>query len=425
MTKNGLQAPTDLTTTRNPNFAFTTLLLAALLSCAIDIPNIRIGSNTIRIANITLPIIFFIYLKLFGMKVSKVEFRIGVFLVATLIPSLLLSTDIWRSGIYLGWVLFHLVFVFALFKRMAETHAQYVVSLWMGFFRFAILVAILQKILGIQDRASFLLYEPSYFAIFLIPYLCLVAFQWQRSGRAARTVDYLLIVLVVLATQSASLLLWILASFLAALIVHRRFARIAILFFLALLATLMLHEFNDRARLYIDQAIAADNSADLAIAFLSIGGNRLQRVITAWDVFWAHPWVGIGLGNFENYSRETLPLAEYTEILSVEDFDVGLPATNILLEISATTGLVGLSGFLVFWGSFLIRPAKLRKYVPLFWACLVTFLALMFESTYLRLYVWALWGIYSGCISSELKKHISPGGRHPRKLEETLEIKGS
>jgi len=71
--------------------------------------------------------------------------------------------------------------------------------------------------------------------------------------------------------------------------------------------------------------------------------SRLEIWEVAWQAFSAHPLTGIGLGGFQSYYQVHQP---------PDALDPHAPhAHNLLLGLMAESGILGLAGFLVLWGS--------------------------------------------------------------------------
>lgn len=84
-------------------------------------------------------------------------------------------------------------------------------------------------------------------------------------------------------------------------------------------------------------------------------GPRLMYAEAAYTTYEAHPVLGVGLGNYAFFVKETLPyrpLAPSPEILRILTPDIGrnrlVTAKNFYLRILAETGLVGAAAFLAF-----------------------------------------------------------------------------
>lgn len=81
-------------------------------------------------------------------------------------------------------------------------------------------------------------------------------------------------------------------------------------------------------------------------------GARLMYAEAAYEIYEAHPVLGIGLGNFAFFVKEALPdrlLAKNPEILRIVTPDIGrnrlVTPKNFYLRILAETGLVGAAAF--------------------------------------------------------------------------------
>lgn len=84
-------------------------------------------------------------------------------------------------------------------------------------------------------------------------------------------------------------------------------------------------------------------------------GPRLLYAEAAYTTYAAHPVLGVGLGNYAFFVKDTLPyrpLAQSPEILRILTPDIGLnrlvTPKNFYLRILAETGLIGAAAFLAF-----------------------------------------------------------------------------
>ena len=160
-----------------------------------------------------------------------------------------------------------------------------------------------------------------------------------------------------------------------------------VVFLVFILAVMYVDFVDDLNTLAIRKIINGDFDFSL---LLDRGGNRLSRFLSAKDVFLLNPWFGIGLSSYEDYSL-IHGIPNYSQGVSYLNA-VGLPVINIYLESLTTTGIVGFSGFCVFWGCF-VRKALYNLWSPFSSALLVMLLVLNFESNSLRPYLWLVIGL--------------------------------
>lgn len=138
-------------------------------------------------------------------------------------------------------------------------------------------------------------------------------------------------------------------------------------------------------------------------------GYRFTRIAMTWHIFRDHPLVGLGLQHFRIRFYEYFP------------FNFRVPyefmiADNMYLTILAETGIVGLTGFLIFMFSMLIKGFKLLirlKYMPeerLQLALILSaFLGLLVNAGAYEIFYWSnpyiFFCIMAGLIKSFVKKY--------------------
>ena len=132
---------------------------------------------------------------------------------------------------------------------------------------------------------------------------------------------------------------------------------------------------------------------------------RWDRAVACLDLFFEHPWLGLGVGGvgpylFANHSfYDTNPIS----LQEIESFD----PTNVFTEMLASLGVVGLIGFLmlafIFCRSFkraitgpqISEPDKIVA-VALFISLLLVIFVLQFNQGLFRPYIWIHMGIVYG-----------------------------
>lgn len=371
------------------------VLLITLTAC--DVPSINIGIGYIRLS-----LIVFIVLAVFIWKKLRVERKIILAFILfslLLLPCLILSTNISRSLGYCLFIVTDFFFLSLLFARQVVVDTNFIRAIIISY-RIQILAGAILVIGGVHPRAQFLYYEPSYFALALILYVAAVIHFWINKGVRSVAVDLGFLLVALASTQSATLLLAGAVVLIVTVFYYRPLAvLIAIPVSLAALyfaAVVYVENFDDFWAYTFRGIVSASDPLGALTAIAERGGNRLPRLLAAYDIFLSHPSVGVGLGAYESFT-ERLDLSVYydnVEYLSVE----GAPPINIYIEILATSGIIGFLGFLLFLGT-VIRNAcfsgvKERKMFLIAFSSML--LMLNFESSYLRPYLWMVIGCLCG-----------------------------
>jgi O-antigen ligase len=135
--------------------------------------------------------------------------------------------------------------------------------------------------------------------------------------------------------------------------------------------------------------------------FLLRGGNRMSRVLSAIDVFYLHPIFGVGFNAYEEYSM----------VIGINDYSGGIgylsakggPPINIYIELLATSGIIGLSGFLILIAYIFLTSFKNMS--PFFIAVIAMLIMLNFESSIMRPYFWVAIALALSDYSLKTKKN--------------------
>jgi O-antigen ligase len=151
----------------------------------------------------------------------------------------------------------------------------------------------------------------------------------------------------------------------------------------------------------------ADNALSLLIFVV---GNRAQRLLVAYNALVEHPLFGVGIGALKSYASAFFSEDDFLlNGMSANDFTTELNATNIYLELAAEGGFTALAGFFVLLKYVYKRAGERELTTPLKFAFLISMISLLIESSYLRTYVWALYGIILGLST---KKQEILGANH-------------
>ncbi|MET0323215.1 MAG: O-antigen ligase family protein, partial [Duganella sp.] len=325
------------------------------------------------------------------------------------IPSLLFSTNIKVSvAFYAGT--FMCIVIMLIFAKMTKLIGGGIVDLMLVFYRFSVLLTAVFVILRLQERGHFLFYEASYYAIALIPYYCITFYRMFNFGFKSCITDILLILAAIILSQSVSMVLWVAASFMFLYFKsgQARFSHFVYVSIVSLIFLFLLYQFNDRTKGIVEalSGMFREPGQYLNVLIL-VGGNRLQRVFIAYDAFVTHPWFGVGIGALKAYSIMNFSTDSFDlDGLTASDFTADMNATNVFMEVAAEAGVVGLIGFLMVLAFIhsrqengdILRPFKIAFYI--------TMLSLLIESSYLRPYVWALYGVIIGLSSIRDSKSL-------------------
>lgn len=384
-------------------------LIGLLLACS-DLANLSMGAFKIKLAYIGFFVYFILFSYFYGFKINRKNLYISIFVILSFFPSLIFSFKFTTSfAFFIGTII--CVGIMLTFAKMTAGLGLKVIFLLVAFYRFSVLLSIIFVLLGFQERAHFLLYEPSYYAIVLIPYYCIVFYKLFHRGLGAAFTDIFIIVLAILFSQSFSMVLWCLLSFLIVYFTSGKVNLFYVFFVLIfiILSILFVARFHQRTSDILNSILSLGNEPSKYINLIVlIGGNRLQRIFIAYDAFLIHPTFGIGIGALKEYS--TLNFKEDSfdfDGLSASDFSTEMNATNVFMEVMAEAGIVGLIGFLLLLIFVAKKKSNTRIFLALKISFFVTMISLLIESSYLRPYVWALYGIIIGLSSKSQEEKLS------------------
>ena len=177
--------------------------------------------------------------------------------------------------------------------------------------------------------------------------------------------------------------------------------------FLFLLAIYVIANFDERTAKILKAFFSVlDDPSRYLNLFVLIDGNRLQRVMVAYDAFLMHPVLVIGIGALREYSTKNFKLDSFDlDGLSASDFSTEMNATNVFMEVMAEPGIIGLVGFLVVLVFVARKKFNMGIFLTLKISFFVTMISLLIESSYLRPYIWALYGIVIGISSRTEEKN--------------------
>lgn len=206
-------------------------------------------------------------------------------------------------------------------------------------------------------------YEPSYFALYLVPGAALLLMRFAMLGRAAWRSGLLGALLVLTVGISTSRSGWISVSFVLVLIAWRSWMRVgrAALKRAAIAAGGFGLAF---ALLLLAWPRLASNVVELAtMAFdrreISSTKPRLESLQQAATLVARHPALGVGHGGYGAYMVEHPEFPQRQGVTASE-----IVTTNLYLELASETGLLGLIAALLMLGSLLaplLRSLSARR----------------------------------------------------------------
>lgn len=394
----------DVSPESKNNSTIRILFFLGMLVVCLDVVSIDLGNFKLKISYVWFLVYLIIFAYFFDLKMKITNIVIAGMLMLTFLPSVIFSSNVLTSVAFYAGTCICLVIMFT-FSKMVDVAPSKVIHLLFLFYRFSVILTALLVLTRVQDRGHFLLYEPSYYAVALIPYFCLTFHRAFLYGLKISALDMFFILMAIVLSQSVSMVLW---CFLCFVLTYVSFGHARLMHFVyfctAVLFFLIIAYFVDwRTKAIIDglYGLISDPSGSLSLLVFVVG-NRLQRVLVAYQTFMESPLVGVGLGTIKTYSSNNFIADDFViNGVTAIDFIVESPAANIFVEVAAEAGLIGFAGFMAVL--FFIHRKKNNSTVlaPFKIAFYVTMTALLIDSSYLRNYVWALYGIVIGLSSLE------------------------
>ena len=393
-----------------------------ITSVGFDRASIRVGEVTLRFSYL---LFFATFVWLYLSQRIKAEFSQTLLLIVfTLlaIPSWLISYNPLNSIAYIGWIWVNYIFIFLTFAFLAKHYSLLLYRSVLYSFRLQILAGWLLILLGINlnetifvsrttdawfnaGRAYLLYYEPSFFAIALSSYVAIIIDRLNRLGLKSCYIDLTILTIGIYSTKSATLLLAIIiAVVVSSLTPKLRSRRILLGAIIGIILSVGAYGYAMTQKDLVANTLHAVITSDDPIRYLMIrSGGRVVRMTCAWDVFWEHPFWGVGIGAYEAYSRNI----DLTYCIRELDYPVwsdvitNQPAISIYVELLATTGVFAATSFFLFLLRILFfkRLSALTSIQYQYWLGLVIILVIMAtQANYLTLCIWMAMGIYFGSV---------------------------
>lgn len=376
----------------------TILAFVGITVSCLDIPNIAVGGVHLKVAYVVFPLYLPIILYTSRMRIGASRLVLYALVVALFLPPVLFSTDITVSISYYFGIIICLIVMESMYRLTMLLQVR-MIDILIWFYRVTVIVTAPLVFLHLQTRGHFTFYEASYWAIALIPYYCIIFYRLLTRGVRASAIDGAFLLGAIVLSRSLSMVLWCLVSFAFIAIRLKKVgfgrmvgvvAGLAVLFAFA-------YAFNTRTQETLHDLISIDNWRSLFAALIFMAGNRVQRVLVAVNACRLHPILGVGPGALTSYAMKHFQRADFSILgVSSGDFKLSQPATNVFLQLWAETGVVGTVSYLSLL-VYVFRKVTRKAYaLPMEAALWVTMLSLMIESSYIRTYVWMLYGIAIG-----------------------------
>jgi len=410
---------------------FVLLLFLSLLTLGSDELAIRLGGITLRVA---FPIIMTAFAALYIRQSGNIAFdrHLSILFCLWTISALASTFQSYQPAKSLGytaWLLFNFFFIIGLGYNFSRNYGpKLALALWFLVFRIHAALVFLELIFfaarGIFVRPSLWFYEPSYLAIFMIAYFGSALFMLLREGKAYRF-DFLLAAATMLVISSATAILAIFLATLLNILIARQRLKLILWATSAIAAFLfLLHTFFASTSYYALVAGFLLGEGNIVQLILGRGGNRVVRAYIGLEAFQQHPWLGIGIGADAAYmERSPIPEEAATYVKTWINVAEGQPFSNVIIEVLGTTGLIGLIPFtaiVIYAAGRMLQQIRKRtspETVAFFVGFFSIFMALQFESTVLRYYLWSPLGLALGSI---VYNRIAAAGQHGNALQQPV-----
>jgi len=257
-----------------------------------------------------------------------------------------------------------------------------------------------QYLLGSIARGQAMAFEPSYFALYMTPFVM----YWnakQLTSKERRWGKMVAVNLLLLVSTSTGAFFAYFFFFLVVLVFQRiswvkEFKKIIVRKLLFLSAGLLL--------VFISFFLIAPDLFHVSFwKFFAKGfmahhsfAERWQGIVNAWEVFLEHPWCGVGIGGIGPHIYKEIFAQNFLMAPTVEIMELYDP-TNVMTEVFAALGICGAAAFLVFFYQYSKQYCGIAKTVTLeekkeLYALLVSLCTMLlvwqFNQNLFRSYIW-------------------------------------
>ena len=395
-------------TSRNQN-ALILIGTILLLLAGSDLAAIKAGGSSIRIFLVTTPVLLLIFAYFHIKILNRTEllfillFSLAIVLSGFQQPSLLntiLEVGYFISAISCAYIPCKLV--------SSRINSYNITKIYIYAFRVQILVAYFLFCFDVQERAHLLYYEPSYFAIASIPYVT-IALNDALYRKRLLTIDIIFLIIFLLISMSATLMAVIILASSLSLLTQKKNIKsyIYVLCITSLLTLCLSFYLRNYDNLFSTTLNTLLSSGDLLKSVLERSGNRWPRLQLGLEIAQSNFLFGVGAGNYSDFTLNYTPKLDYSKGLSWLN-PLGMPPTNMWIEILAELGIFGLIPFLLFCAYIYASIPTTRSNLWLKLALVTFFLIMCIEASYLRLYFWSFLGFCAGVNKKKVtESHLS------------------
>ena len=254
------------------------------------------------------------------------------------------------------------------------------------------IVAVLSEIFFGLHRARFFSYETSYLSLLIVTlFPAIMSSNLLGVSRIRRIIWIFSLIIFSIFSFSTLLFLGIISFSFAYLIASKKIS-IYLIFLAIIYPVLNLFKLPILFKIDFNKLFASFNALNFNEAlqlFLSVSGNRANRIQLAYENVRANFPDATGVGNYLKINNVSIPEL-YSLPMDRNPYD--LPAVNIYLEALATIGLGGIFLIMIFLYSFFKIEMKTLSGI-FFLIFTVQLFLLNFESSFIRPYVWLFLGI--------------------------------
>jgi O-antigen ligase len=348
------------------------------------------------------------------------------------------SLDPVKSIGYTVWVLFDFFIIIGLVYNFAKLYPpELTLGMWFLVYRIHVVLLYLELMRNIVfrhslERPHIWFYESSYLAIFMAGYFGSALFMFLRCGKPYRR-DFIISILGMLATTSATGFFAMIFAVALNFLVARQRTK------LLLVTALCLGGFLGILYLFFQNTIyyqlvggfllSGHGVSDIYNLVLERSGNRWIRAVVGWNAFLHHPWLGVGIGGDSAYmGASPFPAGVAGYLRPWMELDRGQPFCNVFVEVLGTMGIVGFVpfvGILLYAAWQTIKTLRDRHHFALaaiafFMGFFSTLLALQFDGTMLRYYLWSPLGLALGVMGQMRSAPAEKLGSRPLQPEPAL-----
>ncbi len=398
------------------------LLFSYFFTLHADQLSLHLGGYTIRANNLftfSLIGLLIVRAQLFTPRISRDLFLGLLGILCSILISLSLSPFKSRSLLFCGWYGMIAMGYCVLPYLFFQWYGERVFKLYFLSFLIVGFCAVLQLLLACGGiyffvteklfttlaRVNGFAYEPSYYALYLTPFVMMVNFHFLTGSdqplycfkRVNKKILFLVNGLYLVSTSTSTVfayfvfLLILLIQRYSFIVYRRLWLSITALVCLGAGLTLLLPE------LMVSFYLKFFFSGTSHHSFM----ERWERISDVWNIFLRHPWCGVGLGGIPSYLLDAWTRGDLaffsTRIASIYSIN-GNPLkmfepSNVFTELLASLGILGVSFFLFLFVGLYKQMKRAYVYQPILasnlWvSLLVTACTLQINQGLFRTYIW-------------------------------------